>query len=125
MNRRGFLSGLITAPAVIITPGLLMPVHSWHEGIRGEIRWWYDLDRLDGPYWLHCPVLPVISDGRRWLRLSFYPPPPSSVWIGAYYIEPPVYIENGEDICAEIRGDRWERQDGVWKRLPGLPPQSS
>ena len=26
MNRRGFLQGLIAAPAVITTPGLLMPV---------------------------------------------------------------------------------------------------
>jgi hypothetical protein len=28
MNRRGFLTGLIAAPAVILTPGLLMPVRA-------------------------------------------------------------------------------------------------
>jgi hypothetical protein len=31
MNRRGFLTGLIAAPAVILTPGLLMPVRKWIE----------------------------------------------------------------------------------------------
>ncbi len=29
MNRRGFLAGLLASPAVIITPGLLMPVKAW------------------------------------------------------------------------------------------------
>ena len=31
MNRRGFLGGLLAAPAVIVTPGLLMPVKAWIE----------------------------------------------------------------------------------------------
>lgn len=31
MNRRGFLTGLLSAPAVITTPGLLMPVRAWVE----------------------------------------------------------------------------------------------
>jgi hypothetical protein len=29
MNRRHLLTGLIAAPAVILTPGLLMPVKAW------------------------------------------------------------------------------------------------
>lgn len=31
MNRRGFLGGLLAAPAVITTSGLLMPVRAWAE----------------------------------------------------------------------------------------------
>lgn len=31
MNRRGFLTGLLYTPAVITTPGLLMPVRAWVE----------------------------------------------------------------------------------------------
>ena len=29
MNRRRFLAGLLSTPAVITTPGLLMPVRAW------------------------------------------------------------------------------------------------
>ena len=31
MNRRGFIAGLLSAPAVITTPGLLMPVRAWRN----------------------------------------------------------------------------------------------
>jgi len=43
MNRRGFLTGLLAAPVVITTPGLLMPVRPvwtgfhWAEGDTYEI----------------------------------------------------------------------------------------
>lgn len=36
MNRRGFLTGLLAAPAVITTPGLLMPVRAWAEPVLGN-----------------------------------------------------------------------------------------
>lgn len=29
MNRRGFITGALAAPAVVVTPGLLMPVRSF------------------------------------------------------------------------------------------------
>ena len=31
MDRRSFLTGLLAAPAVVLTPGLLMPVRAWDE----------------------------------------------------------------------------------------------
>ena len=31
LTRRGLLSGLVAAPAVVLTPKLLMPVRSWKE----------------------------------------------------------------------------------------------
>lgn len=36
VNRRGFLTGLLAAPAVITTPGLLMPVRAWAEPVLGN-----------------------------------------------------------------------------------------
>lgn len=42
MNRRGFLTGLVSAiaaPAVVTTPGLLMP-------LRGIVPWWIGPDRM-------------------------------------------------------------------------------
>ncbi len=34
MNRRGILRGLLAAPFVIRTPGLLMPIKALHEGFE-------------------------------------------------------------------------------------------
>ncbi len=39
MNRRGFLTGLLASPAVITTPGLLMPVKAWSETWPVVIGW--------------------------------------------------------------------------------------
>jgi hypothetical protein len=103
MNRRSFLIGLglVAAPA-IIRPGILMPIRAQPLVDNGRFG-------IESITWIEDASF----FGNTIVR--FDPP----VWIGAY-------IENGdEDICAEIRGDRWERHDGVWKRLPGLPPQSS
>lgn len=33
LSRRGFISGLLAAPAVITTPGLLMPVRAWPQSV--------------------------------------------------------------------------------------------
>lgn len=38
MNRRGFLTGLLASPAVITTPGLLMPVKAWAEPLAVGMR---------------------------------------------------------------------------------------
>ena len=41
MNRRSFLTGLLAAPLVVKTPGILMPVKQIHVGgIIDEINWW-------------------------------------------------------------------------------------
>lgn len=36
MNRRRFLTNLLSAPAVITTPGLLMPVKAWVGPVLGN-----------------------------------------------------------------------------------------
>jgi hypothetical protein len=62
----------------------------------------------------------VQSDLDRW---SFWGT--NTTWLNTMPVWTGVHIESGEDICAEIRGDRWERQNGVWKAMPGACAQSS
>lgn len=45
MNRRSFLAGLIAAPAIIKTPGLLMP-------IKPPIRGWFITDVISSNIYL-------------------------------------------------------------------------
>lgn len=43
-TRRNFLTGLIAAPAVITTPGLLMPVKAWVNTTM--LEWWAKYEPL-------------------------------------------------------------------------------
>lgn len=51
MNRRGFLLGALAAPAVITTPGLLMPVRP--RIVTGN-----------------SPIIYVTEDGSKWVAMS-------------------------------------------------------
>jgi hypothetical protein len=60
MNRRGFLTGLIAAPAVILTPGLIMPVRPWIVPVTfsaamsidpDSFEWRYLYDNASGRVW--------------------------------------------------------------------------
>jgi hypothetical protein len=55
MNRRSFLTGLIAAPAVILTPGLLMPVKAqplWIPGLRGQHSALYSINFFKNGQWV-------------------------------------------------------------------------
>jgi hypothetical protein len=41
MQRRGFLKGLLAAPAIIRSPGLLMPIKPLAYGWRLDGEWWH------------------------------------------------------------------------------------
>lgn len=51
MNRRGFLGGLLAMPAIIRTPGLLMPVRP----MRAAGLYYWEFSPIPGP------LLPVPS----------------------------------------------------------------
>jgi len=47
-TRRRFLTGLLSAPAVITTPGLLMSVSAWIEPNGDFLRWGYNQPEFYG-----------------------------------------------------------------------------
>jgi hypothetical protein len=82
MNRRGFLKAVgVAAPAVILTPGLLMPVRKlWTPDVLftqsgtgstpvGTLMWFMDPASRSGD---HDCVVAVIRcwDGTQWLQVS-------------------------------------------------------
>jgi hypothetical protein len=69
LSRRSILTGLIAAPLVVRTPGLIMPVRSWHAAIRGQIGW------MGEPMPNGHRLYLVISDGRRWHPVMSRPDP--------------------------------------------------
>ena len=53
MHRRAFLSGLLAAPVVITTPGLLMPVRALAPDVPADWKFWQDL----------AGVIPAVKNG--------------------------------------------------------------
>ena len=50
MNRRAFIQSVLAAPAVILTPGLLMPVRAWQADVD-EIRILFSGGKLESGAW--------------------------------------------------------------------------
>jgi hypothetical protein len=74
LSRRSLLGGLIAAPAVILTPGLLMPVRPWIVPVT------FNACPPFGPYshmLIYGPGIPG-----RWIDLEAPPPKdlPGDVW---------------------------------------------
>jgi hypothetical protein len=83
LSRRSLISGLIAAPAVILTPGLLMPVKPWivpvtFSAAGGEfywkyltadgLRWWEwvnDGQEGGGAVWREIASKPMLVADRR------------------------------------------------------------
>ena len=54
-TRRRFLTGLLSAPAVITTPGLLMPVRAWGEANPDFLQLGANYPKFAS--WVHAKVL--------------------------------------------------------------------
>jgi hypothetical protein len=64
MNRRRFLLGALSAPAVITTPGLLMPVKAWPAAVKtGIVTAEWSIVIFDGAKWRRTETMTETIDG--------------------------------------------------------------
>jgi hypothetical protein len=99
LSRRSLLSGLIAAPAVILTPGLLMPVKPWiqPEALVGDMI--YDRE----------PLMPRIG------------------WLCTVSGTPGTWVEIGSLVSGQPAGRSMPplgaRRDAVYRRIEPRPDE--